>query len=351
MELKLFYSWQSDTIGKFNRNFIEECIKTAIRRIQHEKAIRYKITFDKDIKGRSGSPDIANEIFTKISNSHIFIADITIINSKNRNKKFTPNPNVLAELGFAAGRLGWESTILICNEDYRQREDLPFDLRNRKIIGYTYNNLSIKKEAREVLVNQIQSSIVLISNNPEIFNKQFITHFFAYFHNKLFDLKKELIGFIDTAYKCLNIEKPESTTITEFQNLCRGIDAKLEIVSYSYGTTYLKRYPSWHDYILDLIKSCQESIKGILIFSNHLDIEFLGLFSQIDGILTRITRTLHLYKNNSDVSSYGFQLVNAIEFLLAANDYFSSKYGALSKVAMDNFRTTRMKYSKIFLEK
>jgi hypothetical protein len=351
MELKLFYSWQSDTIEKYNRNFIEDCLKTAIRRIHTQKNIRYKILFDKDIKGRSGSPDIAHEIFSKISNSHIFIADITIINSKNRNEKFTPNPNVLAELGFACGKLGWENTILICNEGYRKRADLPFDVRNRKIIGYSYNNLSTKKEVKEKLIAQLQSDIISIANNPEIFNKQFITHLFAYISNKLHDLRMELMGFIDTAYKCLNIKKPDSITITEFQNFCKGINGKLPIVSNSFGTTYLKKYPSWYDYILALIKSCQESIKEILIFANHLDIEFLGLFSQIDSILSRAIRTLHLFRNRPDISSYGFQIFNAIEFTMAANDFFSSKYGSLTKVAMDNFRVTRMKYSNVALEK
>lgn len=74
------------------------------------------------IREETGMPDITESIFTKISNSSVFIADISIINDAWINRK-TPNPNVLIELGYAARTLGWDKIICIFNSDYGSFND------------------------------------------------------------------------------------------------------------------------------------------------------------------------------------------------------------------------------------
>lgn len=70
------------------------------------------------------------------------MADVSIINrsvkldSNAVNRRLTSNPNVLVELGFAAARLGWDRILLVQNTHYGTPEDLPFDLRGRRVITY-----------------------------------------------------------------------------------------------------------------------------------------------------------------------------------------------------------------------
>jgi hypothetical protein len=73
----------------------------------------------------------------KIRACAAFVADVTLVGSiepgdGSGERKRTPNPNVLIELGYAVGTLGWERTILVMNTLYGPPEDLPFDLRHRR---------------------------------------------------------------------------------------------------------------------------------------------------------------------------------------------------------------------------
>jgi hypothetical protein len=49
--MKIFYSWQSDIEGKFNRYFIKECLEETIRRLNYDLAIDDAIRLDHDTKG------------------------------------------------------------------------------------------------------------------------------------------------------------------------------------------------------------------------------------------------------------------------------------------------------------
>lgn len=140
MELKIFYSWQSDLPKNQNLNFIETSINDALKKLRQKETISLNIKLDKATRNLAGSPDIAESIFTKIGNSNIFIADISIINKDYDKLRKTPNPNVLIELGYAARSLGWEKIICVYNKDFGNYNDLPFDLRNRRILDYTSKN-------------------------------------------------------------------------------------------------------------------------------------------------------------------------------------------------------------------
>jgi len=154
----LFYSWQNDLPSNSNLNLIEYCIKKAIKQSQQIKPIPLNIALDKATRDIPGTPDITDSIFSKINKCNAFVADISIINSDSKNKK-TPNPNVLLELGYAARTLGWERIICICNIDFGDLNDLPFDLRNRRVIKYSLSKKD-KNEVKKFLSNEILFSII-----------------------------------------------------------------------------------------------------------------------------------------------------------------------------------------------
>ena len=135
MAYSIFYSWQSDLPNNKNRSFIENCIKQAIKKNKDIYDISVFFDYDRDTLNVTGSPDIVGTIFSKIEQSDLFISDISIINSQSDNRK-TPNPNVLIELGYAASVLGWERIICVYNTDYGSFDDLPFDLRQKRILRY-----------------------------------------------------------------------------------------------------------------------------------------------------------------------------------------------------------------------
>jgi hypothetical protein len=57
MELKIFYSWQSDLPKNQNLNFIETSIKDALKKLRQQKNISLDIKLDKATRNLAGSPD------------------------------------------------------------------------------------------------------------------------------------------------------------------------------------------------------------------------------------------------------------------------------------------------------
>lgn len=116
MDLRLFFSWQSDTDTKKlkHTDFIRMCIKSAISKVN--KNLGYvNIIYQEGVKGVSGTPEMIPEIEDRISKCHIFIGDLTFINketfiTKTWKKfrgikyKITPNPNVINESALFAAR-------------------------------------------------------------------------------------------------------------------------------------------------------------------------------------------------------------------------------------------------------
>ena len=158
--MKIFYSWQSDIDGKYNRNFILQALKNATKTIKHKCG--YDVVIDQATRDEPGTPDIPNTILKKIDECSIFIADVTIIN-KNTRKRPTPNPNVLIELGYAIKKNGFEKIITITNNEYSKPEDLPFDIRHRKPLQYKYNDKIEKKSALKDFTNELENAIILIN--------------------------------------------------------------------------------------------------------------------------------------------------------------------------------------------
>ena len=116
MDLRLFFSWQSDTDSKklHHTDFIRTCIKSAISRVNKE--LKYvNIIYQEGMKGASGTREMIPEIENRIRKCHIFIGDLTFINKETFvtktwkrihgiKYKITPNPNVINESALFASR-------------------------------------------------------------------------------------------------------------------------------------------------------------------------------------------------------------------------------------------------------
>ena len=159
MKKRIFYSWQSDLPNSPNRGFINSALEKAIKEINAEEDFALIPFLDRDTAGLSGSPDISTSIFKKIKKSEIFVADVSIINFGSTDSfRLTPNPNVLIELGYAIGTLGWSRIILVMNKHFGDHLTLPFDLRGRKTLTYSLDPTNSQKAGERKKVSSILRS-------------------------------------------------------------------------------------------------------------------------------------------------------------------------------------------------
>lgn len=164
MKHVIFYSWQADLPNSTNRGFIHDALEQAANTIATDLDIEPVI--ERDTQGTPGSPDIAQTIFAKIAASNAFLADITLINPTSSERR-TPNPNVLLELGYAIATIGPERTILVMNTAYGPIENLPFDLKMRRVIAYTITADTIEKAPeRKRLASILRDAITSILTTP-----------------------------------------------------------------------------------------------------------------------------------------------------------------------------------------
>lgn len=159
MAKTIFFSWQSDLETRTHRNLIETCINRALKELGKDNQTSIYMEYDRDTKNMSGSPDISATIFDKIEKSVLFICDISIINKDYIGKK-TPNPNVLIELGFAIKCLGWDRVICVFDEATGKIGDLPFDLRQKRVLSYNSNNDNEKARIVSILKDNIKSLFI-----------------------------------------------------------------------------------------------------------------------------------------------------------------------------------------------
>ena len=158
MKQIVFYSWQSDLPNPSNRGFIQEALENAATAITADDTVAIEPVVDRDTQGVPGAPDIASTIFAKITAADVFVADVSIIGRDD--KRATPNPNVLIELGYAFKALGHEKVILVFNRAFGKIEELPFDLRMRRVLAYDMPAEGTPRgPERKVLEKQLDGAI------------------------------------------------------------------------------------------------------------------------------------------------------------------------------------------------
>ncbi len=182
MRINIFYSWQPDLPNKTNRNLILNCIEKSVRNIAKSLDMTVDLVVDRDTQGEQGSPDITDVIFQKIDECSLFVADISLINVDLRGRK-TPNPNVLIELGYAVNKLGWENVILVFNNNYGRVEDLPFDLKTKRVLTYDLG-LEANEDERAKSKRHLESCFRNILSQLEIKSHKSYKKALDYFRNK-----------------------------------------------------------------------------------------------------------------------------------------------------------------------
>lgn len=161
MNRRLFYSWQSDLPASVTRNLIQDALERAAKAVARDESQWVRPVIDRDTAGLEGTPNIADSIFAKIASSDAFVADVSVVNAGGQRP--TPNPNVLIELGYAVGKLGWNRVLLVQNTAFGAPDDLPFDLRGRRIVTFHAPEGADKAAARTQLQQRLAPAIASIA--------------------------------------------------------------------------------------------------------------------------------------------------------------------------------------------
>jgi hypothetical protein len=171
--LIVFFAWQSEILKQANRHSIEASLRAAASRVERSFAERdLTIHIDKDTKDRAGTVAVADTILEKIEASDVFLGDVTITNGQYAPpNRLSPNANLLLELGFAVGVLGWDRVISVFNNECGHPiTSLPFDLRHRRVSPFSLTDEACKKEKSqtnapltEILVDALTQ---ILEKNP-----------------------------------------------------------------------------------------------------------------------------------------------------------------------------------------
>lgn len=162
VQFTIFFAWQSDRPGGINRWFLDEALRSAAAELEKEVGFELQAIIDRDTMGVPGSPEIAATILEKIRSCDVLVADVTLVHDEGVQPKRTPNPNVLLELGYAAGSLGWEHVVLVVNQAFGPVEELPFDLRGRRALPYSLAAEDERKPVRRDVASRLKDALRLI---------------------------------------------------------------------------------------------------------------------------------------------------------------------------------------------
>lgn len=169
-KITAFYAWQSDSPRSINRDFIEIALKDAACRITDDPSLAVQIDVDSDTQGVPGTPAITETILKKIEDCDLFVPDVTFV-ARTEAGKYVPNPNVMAEFGYALRVRTHSAIMTIMNTAFGPPEALPFDMGHlRYPIQYSARSDvtdAERRDARVKLSNRIEERLKLqISATP-----------------------------------------------------------------------------------------------------------------------------------------------------------------------------------------
>ena len=277
----IFFSWQSDLPNKTNRNLIENSIKLALKKMNQDSPYSLITEIDRDTKGVLGSPDIVDSILTKIDKCGLFIADISIINSS-LNGKRTPNPNVLFELGYAVKCLGWDRVICVFNSDFGDVSELPFDLRNRRILTYETSNISeTRKKLADIFKQIIDKNYYTLEQVQEV-SDFYSIKIYSCFINIISRIIKVLYGS-ETVCSFEAITNVINMTPTEINRLLSH-----ELLGFNLFTSY--------DEQIKILTNELDRITSINMFNTNLYVPIIKLIKELKSHNLFINRE-HFFEN------------------------------------------------------
>ena len=277
----IFFSWQSDLPNKTNRNLIENSIKLALKKMNQYSPYSLITEIDRDTKGVLGSPDIVDSILTKIDKCGLFIADISIINSS-LNGKRTPNPNVLFELGYAVKCLGWDRVICVFNSDFGDVSELPFDLRNRRILTYETSNISeTRKKLADIFKQIIDKNYYTLEQIQEV-SDFYSIKIYSCFINIISRIIKVLYGS-ETVCSFEAITNVLNMTPTEINRLLSH-----ELLGFNLFTSY--------DEQIKILTNELDRITSINMFNTNLYVPIIKLIKELKSHNLFINRE-HFFEN------------------------------------------------------
>lgn len=277
----IFFSWQSDLPNKTNRNLIEDSIKLALKKMNQDSPYSLITEIDRDTKGVLGSPDIVDSILTKIDKCGLFIADISIINSS-LNGKRTPNPNVLFELGYAVKCLGWDRVICVFNSDFGDVSELPFDLRNRRILTYKTSNISeTRKKLADIFKQIIDKNYYTLEQVQEV-SDFYSIKIYSCFINIISRIIKVLYGS-ETVCSFEAITNVLNMTPTEINRLLSH-----ELLGFNLFTSY--------DEQIKILTNELDRITSINMFNTNLYVPIIKLIKELKSHNLFVNRE-HFFEN------------------------------------------------------
>ncbi len=139
----VFFSWQSDTKRRHNRDLIREALETAADAISEDSSNSYRLLIQSDTEGEPGLCNIPETILRRLRESDAVVSDLTFVAKTDADDpKSCSNPNVLFELGYAFASIGPERMICVMNEAHGPAANQIFDLaHHRRPIAFTSPNL------------------------------------------------------------------------------------------------------------------------------------------------------------------------------------------------------------------
>ena len=145
--------------------------KDAFMEAQKRLTLEGNIVISVGLFGHSGDDEVwtegTKEIFDKINNSDLFVADVSLCFTNNEKEKKSPNPNVLIELGYAIRVLGWERIICVFNLAYGTPEELPFDIQHHSLLSYSFEGKS-NNEVKLIVAESIFKDIRDLRNKAPL---------------------------------------------------------------------------------------------------------------------------------------------------------------------------------------
>jgi hypothetical protein len=293
---KVFYSWQSDLPWQTNRGLILDALEESCSTLKSEGSIAVEPVIDRDTLGLSGAPDISETILEKIREADVFVADVSLVNgprtvarrthfvSERRRsvgavvdpgrdeaqRRPTPNPNVLVELGYALAHLGNEALVLVVNTHFGPVEQLPFDLRSLLMLNYQAHPAdtdvtAVKKDLVVHLASAINKIALAVRSDP--------LHAIVYPRtlNVTGQAEDMLRGLIKAAGETFD---EENITEPELRQVCERMDPN--------GKAQGWHDASWIDAMCDWRARSRKFTADILVFSPFLKREHVALLAVVE---------------------------------------------------------------------